>query len=330
MSADGTHAGDVRAAGRPLTIAVASGKGGTGKTTVSTNLAETAAVSGMRVQLLDTDVEEPNCHIFVSPRVESRRAVTTQVPAVDDATCIGCGACAEICQYSAIAMAGSLPIIFPDLCHSCTGCALVCPTGAITLRDREIGMLKRGRGGAAGFAFTEGSLNVGESVSSPVIHAVKAERGEAELKLIDAPPGTACPVVEATEGADYIILVTEPTPFGLNDLELAVEMVRKLGIPFGVVINRADVGNAGVRDFCGREGIRVLTEINDDRRVAEAYSRGELAVDAVPEFRLRYEALFAEVLDAAGAGGAPGAAGAEAAGGTAGRATHGSRGSDTL
>ena len=316
MSADGTRAGDMRAAGRPLTIAVASGKGGTGKTTVSTNLAETAAVSGMRVQLLDTDVEEPNCHIFVSPWVESHRAVTTQVPAVDEAACIGCGACAEICQYSAIAMAGSVPIIFPDLCHSCTGCALVCPTGAISLHDREIGMLKRGRGGAAGFAFTEGSLNVGESVSSPVIHAVKAERGEAELTLIDAPPGTACPVVEATEGADYIILVTEPTPFGLNDLELAVEMVRKLGIPFGVVINRADVGNAGVRDYCRREGIRILTEIDDDRRVAEAYSRGELAVDAVPEFRLRYEELLAEVIDAAGAAG--GATAAQAGSGTPG------------
>jgi MinD superfamily P-loop ATPase len=328
MSGQQARAGNMRAAGRPLTIAVASGKGGTGKTTVSTNLAETAAVSGMRVHLLDTDVEEPNCHIFVSPRVESRRAVTTQVPAVDEAACIGCGACAQICQYSAIAMAGSVPIIFADLCHSCTGCALVCPTGAITLHDREIGMLERGRGGAAGFAFTEGSLNVGESVSSPVIHAVKAERGQAELTLIDAPPGTACPVVEATEGADYIILVTEPTPFGLNDLELAVEMVRKLGSPFGVVINRADVGDAGVRHYCRREGIRILAEIDDDRRVAEAYSRGELSVDAVPEFRLRYEELLTEVIDAAGAEGASGAGRAAAGGATAAQAGSGTPGSD--
>lgn len=306
MSADKTLAGDVRAAGRPLTIAVASGKGGTGKTTVSTNLAETAAATGMLVHLLDTDVEEPNCHIFVSPHVESRRTVTTQVPVVDESACTGCGACAEICQYSAIAMAGNVPITFPDLCHSCTGCALVCPTGAITLHDRGIGTLECGRGGAGGFAFTQGSLNVGESVSSPVIHAVKAANGEAELTLIDAPPGTACPVVEAVHGADYIILVTEPTPFGLNDLELAVEMVKKLGIPFGVMINRADVGNAGVRDFCRGERIRVLTEIEDDRRVAEAYSRGELAVDAVPEFRARYQALLIEVLDAARAAGAAG------------------------
>ncbi|MFP4374658.1 MAG: P-loop NTPase [Spirochaetaceae bacterium] len=287
------------------TVAVASGKGGTGKTTVSTNLAETAAASGMRVHLLDTDVEEPNCHIFVSPRIASRQEITVQVPAVDESKCIGCGACADICQYSAIAMAGSVPIIFPDLCHSCTGCWLVCPTGAITPTDRAVGSLEGGRGGChatAGFAFTQGSLNVGESVSSPVIHAVKAAAGEAELTLIDAPPGTACPVVEATADADYIILVTEPTPFGLNDLELAVEMVRKLGIPFGVVINRSDVGNAGVRDYCRRESIDVLTEIEDDRRVAEAYSRGELAVAAVPEFRARYEELLSEVLRRAGGG----------------------------
>lgn len=302
-----------------MTVAVASGKGGTGKTTVSTNLAETAAARGLDVELLDTDVEEPNCHIFVSPQFESSQEVTVQVPAVDESKCIGCGACAEICQFSAIAMAGEVPVTFPDLCHSCTGCWRVCPTGAITPRERAVGMLDRGRAAnpgatanpgaatgsaAAAIAFVQGSLKVGESVSSPVIHAVLGERGQAELSVIDAPPGTACPVVEATHEADYIILVTEPTPFGLNDLELAVEMVRKLGVPFGVVINRADVGDAGVREYCRREGIEVLLELPDDRRVAEAYSRGELATRAVPELRARYEELITTVLERGAAGAA--------------------------
>lgn len=312
-----------------MTLAVASGKGGTGKTTVSTNLAETAAARGLDVQLLDADVEEPNCHIFVSPQFETSTPVTVQVPSVDESKCIGCGACADICQFSAIAMAGEVPITFPDLCHSCTGCWRVCPTGAITPQERAVGMLGRGRGGgvnpgagvtpgaapgtagttsnpgapsgsaAGAFEFVQGSLNVGESVSSPVIHAVLGGRRQAELTVIDAPPGTACPVVEATHEADYLILVTEPTPFGLNDLELAVEMVRKLGVPFGVVINRADVGDAGVREYCRREGIEVLLEFPDDRRVAEAYSRGELATRAVPELRARYGELITTVLDRA-------------------------------
>jgi MinD superfamily P-loop ATPase len=294
------------AARRPLTIAVASGKGGTGKTTVSTNLAETAAISGHDVELLDTDVEEPNCRIFISPVIEKSEEVSAPVPLVDEQACISCGACAEICQFSAIAMAGDLPITFPNLCHSCGGCWLVCPTGAIAPQPRAVGQLAHGRGGsAAGFRFTEGSLNVGESVSSPVIHAVRKSAGGAGLTITDAPPGTACPVVEATSGADFVILVTEPTPFGLNDLELAVEMVRSLGIPFGVVINRADVGDAGVREYCYRESIPVLLEIPDDRAIAEAYSRGELAVVVRPALRRDYERLLADALDRA--------AGAEAA-----------------
>ena len=322
----------------PLTIAVASGKGGTGKTTVATNLAETAAAAGMQVRLLDTDVEEPNCHVFVSPRITERREVTVPVPRVDEASCIACGACAEICQFSAIAMAGNSPIVFPDLCHSCTGCWLVCPTGAITPQDRAVGVLERGPADAVrlcpGFAFTQGRLNVGESVSSPVIRAVKEDVGPEsdELTLIDAPPGTSCPVVEAVTGADYVVLVTEPTPFGLYDLELAAEMVRSLGLAFGVVINRADVGNAGVRDYCEREGIDVLLEIDDDRRVAEAYSRGESAVAAIPEFRGRYEELLRVIVERARAGGGAAGGGSGAAGIHAGApsasARNGTRGGD--
>ena len=220
-----------------MQIAIASGKGGTGKTTVATNLAYVASRNGQSVAYLDCDVEEPNGHIFLKPEITDRKPVGSLIPQVDAEKCTLCGECGEICQYSAIVRVGEKVLVYPELCHGCGGCSLVCPADAITEVSREIGVLETGRAGAIQFA--QGLLNVGEAMSPPVIRAVKSTAFQADLTIVDAPPGTSCPVIEAVRGADFVILVTEPTPFGFHDLKLAVEMVRVLKLPFGVVINRA-------------------------------------------------------------------------------------------
>jgi len=276
-------------------LAVASGKGGTGKTTIATNLAVTVAAQGGRVCYADCDVEEPNGHIFLKPDITSRTSIGVPVPKVDMSRCTGCGKCGEICQYSAIVCINKKVLTFPELCHGCGGCALVCPEGAISEVPREVGILEEGM--ADGVGFVHGRLRVGEAMSPPLIREVKRRILEDGVTIVDAPPGTSCPVIEAVKGADYVVLVTEPTPFGLNDLELAVGMVRELGLPMGVVINRSDVGDDRVKDYCERESINVLAEISDDRKVAEAYSRGEMAVDAVPELNRLFENVFQGVLD---------------------------------
>lgn len=217
-----------------MKIAVARGKGGTGKTTVATSLA-LALRDIMPVQVLDCDVESPNAHLFLHPKINRREKVTVLVPVVDQEACIHCGECAKICMYHAIAAVSNMVFAFPDLCHSCGGCELVCPTRAIIMEEREIGVVEYGKSG--GLAFTHGKLNVGTPLSPPVIRAVKAKANALGAVIIDAPPGTACPEVTSVEGADFCLLVTEPTRFGLNDLELAVSTVRALGVPLGVVIN---------------------------------------------------------------------------------------------
>jgi len=266
-----------------MIITVASGKGGTGKTTVATNLAVALARNSDRVTYLDCDVEEPNGHIFLKPSIRSRSSVGVPVPEVDAATCTGCGKCGEICQYSAIVCINKKVLTFPELCHGCGGCTLVCPEDAISEVPREVGIIEEGMADGVGFA--HGLLRIGEAMSPPLIRAVKRRIPAGGIAIVDAPPGTSCPVIEAVKGADFVLLVTEPTPFGLNDLELAVGMVRELGLPMGVLINRSDVGDARVKKYCERENIDVLLEIPDDRRIAEAYSRGEMAVDAVPHLR---------------------------------------------
>ena len=273
-----------------MKIAVASGTGGTGKTTVAANL---ASRNGQSVAYLDCDVEEPNGHIFLKPDITQRGPVGMLIPRVDKEKCTLCGKCGEICRYSAIVCLGKEVLVFPELCHACGGCALVCSDDAITEVGRDIGLLETGRAGR--ICFVHGCLNVGEAMSPPVIKAVKAAAPEAELVITDAPPGTSCPVIESIRDCDFVLLVTEPTPFGLNDLKLAVEMVRVLELPFGVLINRADVGDRAVHEYCSEEHIAVLAEIPDDRRIAEAYSRGEMVCEVLPDYQSRFVQLLKDL-----------------------------------
>lgn len=277
---------------KTFSIAVASGKGGTGKTSVAVNLAAILTEQGERVQYLDCDVEEPNGHIFLKPVIELTENVGIPVPVIDKSKCAGCGKCAEACEYNAMVVLKTA-LVFPELCHGCGGCRFVCPAGAIQERSRTIGVVETGRAG--NISFGQGLLNVGEPMSPPLIRAVKRARTEDGITILDAPPGTSCPVVATVRDADYVVLVTEPTPFGLNDLRLAVELMRQLKREFGVVINRVGIGNDAVRSFCKAENIPVLAEIPDDRRVAEAYSRGEMAADFVPAFHAALSYLISRI-----------------------------------
>lgn len=273
-----------------MTIAVASGKGGTGKTTVAANLAVSSQDS---VKLIDCDVEEPNCHIFINPLIESRIDVGVPVPHADPQKCNTCGECGRVCQYNAIVSLKTQPLVFPELCHGCGGCALICPTGAITEVDRSIGVVEEGTRGD--LLFCQGILNVGEAMAPPLIRAAKKNGHCKSNIIIDAPPGTSCPVVTTISGCDYVVLVTEPTPFGLNDLVLAVEMVRALKIPFGVIINRSDIGNEKVKEYCRDQNIEILLELPHDRKIAEAYSKGELAAESINKLKPVFEDLYARI-----------------------------------
>ncbi len=279
----------------PLRIAIGSGKGGTGKTTVAVNL---ALVATGEIQLLDCDVEEPNAHLFLRPQIERRESVGIRVPEILADRCNGCGACGRLCQYGAIAPIRPTPLVFPKLCHGCGGCRLVCEMDAIREQVREIGHVEIGhvQVGAGGLIrFAHGRLNIGEVSAPPLIRAVKGH-AQGALTLIDAPPGTSCPVIESVREADFVLLVTEPTPFGLHDLVLAVEMVRTLGLPCGVVINRADLGSGDVRDYCATQHLPVLLEIPDDRRIAAAYARAVPAVEAIAEYRDRFRQLLERIV----------------------------------
>ena len=277
----------------PRRIAIASGKGGTGKTTVSVNLAR---VLGAEAWLLDCDVEEPNAHLFLQGRPECQTVIATPVPSVAEALCDGCGECSRFCRYHAIVSFGAVPLVFPEMCHGCGGCARVCPRHAITESERRIGVIETFR--ADGVTLVHGRLDVGVAMAPPLIRAVKARAPDHVPVILDAPPGTSCPVIAAIRDTDLVVLVTEPTPFGLHDLGLAVEMVRELGLPFGVLVNRMGIGDDRVHAFCRREGIPVLLEIPDDRRIAEAYSTGRLVVDALPEYRRVFQSLVDRIFAA--------------------------------
>jgi len=273
-----------------MKIAIASGKGGTGKTTVATNLAMVASRHGRSVIYLDCDVEEPNGHLFLRPSILRTQMVKKKVPTVDQNRCNHCGKCAEICQYGAIASLPNKTMIFDELCHACGGCQLVCKSLAIRETHRPIGELRFGAVNT--MQFRDGTLNIGEAMSPPLIAAVKDADLAADLAIIDSPPGTSCPVIESLSGVDYVILVTEPTPFGLHDLKLAVEMVRALQVPHAVVINRSSDEDRAVHEYCANEEIEVLMELPDDRSVAEAYSRGEMICETIDDYSQRINQLL--------------------------------------
>jgi len=269
-----------------MIISVASGKGGTGKTTIATNLAVSL---GPGVQLLDCDVEEPDAHLFIRPVMEKVFPVTAMVPEIDERKCTHCGKCAQICRFKAIVIIAETVLAFPEMCHSCGGCMAVCPERAITEGARVLGEIEVGH--RDGLEFVHGRLRVGEAMAPPLIRKVRSYTHPHGLTLIDAPPGTSCPVITSTRGADFVLLVTEPTPFGLHDLRLAVEAMRRIGVPCGLVINRSDMGDERVKEYAKAEALPVLMEIPFDRRIAEAYSIGRMIVEVMPEWKERFVEL---------------------------------------
>jgi MinD superfamily P-loop ATPase len=277
-----------------MIISVASGKGGTGKTLVATSLALSLKDSH-EVMLLDCDVEEPNDYILLRPELTGSEPVNIMVPVVDEARCTHCGKCAEVCAYHAIAVLSDYVMTFPELCHGCGACSYLCPEKAISEEPRETGTVAWGR--ADGLDFVQGELTVGEAMAPPVIRKVKERVNNNSVIIRDAPPGTSCPVVEAVRGSDFALMVTEPTPFGLNDLALAVEMVRKLKIPCGVVLNRAGSGDELIQNYCRREDIPVLLTIPLDREIARLYSKGIPLVEGMPEWRDRFRRLFGRITE---------------------------------
>ena len=291
-----------------MIITVASGKGGTGKTTVAVNLALAIAPDHRTLtddpllshnpSFLDCDVEEPNAALFLKPIITRREEVGILIPEVDFDRCTYCGRCAEVCAYHAMAVVGQKVLIFPELCHGCGSCTLNCPEGAIREVLHVTGVIEQGQAGAIGFA--HGILNVGEAMAVPIIRQLKRraipEDTTDRAVILDAPPGTACPVVEAMRGADFVLLVTEPTPFGLHDLRLAVEVARdELKLPVGVVINRDGIGDRGVEEYCAAENIPILMRIPFDRRIAEAYSEGVPLLEALPEYEERFVNLYRRI-----------------------------------
>ncbi len=291
-----------------MIVSVASGKGGTGKTTVAANLA-LALGGAMPVSFLDCDVEEPNAHLFLRPVLETSEQVALSVPVIDESKCTGCGTCVEVCAFHAVLSIGGHVITFPELCHGCGGCARFCPEGAISEIPKEIGVVETGwaMGLAGRIAFAQGRVNVGVALAPPVVKAVRSQVGLGRdrdrgrgVVIIDSPPGTSCPVVASVKGSDYCVLVTEPTPFGLNDLALAVDMVREVGVPFGVVVNRAGLGDDKVAGYCAQEGIPVLLEIPFDRRYAACYARGGQLVRDFPELGDALRGLWRRICAVAG------------------------------
>ncbi|MDH5448366.1 MAG: ATP-binding protein [Candidatus Bathyarchaeota archaeon] len=274
-----------------MILSIASGKGGTGKTTVAVNM----AISLENIQLLDCDVEEPNAHLLLHPKVTETKPVYVQIPVVEEKKCDYCGECAKFCKFNAIFVTNQRIMFFPELCSSCGGCAIVCSRNAINKKKRKIGTTKRGSVKRVKLVY--GELNVGEPMATPVIKAVKKQMQppkEGDI-IIDSPPGTSCPVIEAVHGSDYTILVTEPTPFGLYDLKIAVEVLSKLKIPFGVVVNRAGIGDKKVHTFCREKAISILLEIPYERNIAELYSVGKPFVLEMPEWKEKFRGLLDKI-----------------------------------
>jgi MinD superfamily P-loop ATPase len=276
-----------------MRIVVASGKGGTGKTTVATSL---ALAAGDSVRFMDCDVEAPNAALFLNPVLDNRKEVGIQLPVVDEALCTHCGKCAEVCEFHAIAVIGKKILIFPELCHGCGSCTLVCPEKAISERLDVMGVLESGLT-TTGMDFAQGVMNVGEPMAVPIIRELKkwTPSHPPTIEIRDAPPGASCPVVETMRGADFVLLVTEPTPFGLHDLKQVVGITRELGIPAGVVINRDGIGDNAVEVYCAEAGIPILLRIPMERRFAEGIAQGKTLVEAAPEYHEKFQALLEDI-----------------------------------
>jgi MinD superfamily P-loop ATPase len=274
-----------------MMISVASGKGGTGKTTVATSMALSI---GSEVRFLDCDVEAPNGHLFLHPELRREIPVHVPVPAVNEERCNRCGECARICRYNAIAVLGKVILTFPELCHGCGGCMEICPEQAISETGRCVGTIEAGHIGE--IEFVHGKLRIGEAMSPPLIREVVKRALPDRVNLIDAPPGTSCPVITAIKDADFVLLVSEPTPFGLHDLKLAHEAVKILGIPHGLVINRSDMGDQQLSAYAQHTNLPILMEIPFDREIAAAYSRGVALVEAFPEWKPRFRQLYQQIL----------------------------------
>lgn len=275
-----------------MIISIASGKGGTGKTTVAVNL----ALSLTDVQLIDCDVEEPNAYLFIRPDITEKKPAYIPIPEVQKDKCNYCDICRQVCAYNAIVVIpprvdkkGTV-LIYPELCHGCGACSLLCPQKAMIEINKEIGTIEIGEKGY--LQFIQGRLKIGETMSPPLIRQVKKHINSQKTVIIDAPPGTSCPVITAVKGSDFCVLVTEPTPFGLNDLILTVDVVRELKIPFGVIVNRANIGNNKVEQYCEKEGIPILMKIPFDRRIAEAYSKGIPMINVIPDYKINFQELF--------------------------------------
>jgi MinD superfamily P-loop ATPase len=278
-----------------LKIAVASGKGGTGKTTVAVSL---AMLNPALTRYLDCDVEAPNAHLFLHPRWDDRQDVGVMIPQVDKELCDACRRCMEVCQFNAITVMGSNVLVFPELCHGCGGCRLACPTGAIQEQFSPIGWVESGTN-QQGLFVAQGVLSIGQPMATPIIGDLKKWALEVDprrtITILDAPPGASCPVVETLRGTDYVLLVTEPTAFGLHDLRLAVEVVRELDLPAGVIINRVGTGQAPVEDFCHAEGLPILMRLPMRRSIAAALARGQVLIEAFPQYRDDFYRLLAQI-----------------------------------
>jgi len=282
-------------------IAVASGKGGTGKTTVATSLFKSISdikrtKNDAEMVFLDCDVEAPNAHLFLTPEIKDKQEVSIKIPSVDEAKCTHCGLCAEVCQFNAIAVIGKKVLVFPQLCHGCGSCALMCPEKAISEVKNTIGYTESGKV-FSDIDFAHGYLNIGEPMAIPVISNVKSKLDDHKngIAVLDASPGTSCPVVETIRDTDFVLLVTEPTPFGLHDLKLAFEVAKILKVPAAVVINRSNIGDNSVQEFCDSNDIPVLMSIPYEKRIAEGIAVGKLLIDIVPEYKEKFENIFLHI-----------------------------------